>query len=118
MFHCKASGESQPGNRVDDLYEVCGQAVKSSVWIRTEQLLNRLRHRATLPSVTGYLRGDEDAAARILAVQNRQQTQSEIYIVQPMVQKHGRGDDISNLLAAARDYLLQGGIEVFGVIGS
>jgi superfamily II DNA or RNA helicase len=118
MFHCKASGESQPGNRVDDLYEVCGQAVKSSVWIRTEQLLNRLRHRATLPSVTGYLRGDEDAAARILAVQNRQQTQFEIYIVQPMVQKHGRRDDISNLLAAARDYLLQGGIEVFGVIGS
>jgi len=118
MFHCKASSESQAGNRVDDLYEVCGQAVKSSVWIRTEHLLARLRHRTTLPSVTGYLRGDEDAAARILAMQNRQQTQFDIHIVQPMVQKEGRHADISNLLAATRDYLLEGGIESFGVIGS
>jgi hypothetical protein len=45
MFHCKASGAAQAGNRVNDLYEVCGQAVKSSVWIRTDQLLARLKHR-------------------------------------------------------------------------
>ena len=118
MFHCKASGEPQAGNRVNDLYEVCGQAVKSSVWIRTEHLLARLRHRTTLPSVTGYIRGDDDTAARILALQARQQTQFEIYIVQPSVMKDERHANISNLLAATRDYLLQGGIESFGVIGS
>ena len=118
MFHCKASSEPQAGNRVDDLYDVCGQAVKSSVWIRAEHLLARLRHRTTLPSVTGYVRGDDDTTARILALQARQQTQFEIYIVQPSVMKEGRHANISNLLAATRDYLLQGGIESFGVIGS
>jgi hypothetical protein len=118
MYHCKASGGPQAGNRVDDLYEVCGQAVKSSVWIRTEQLLARLRHRTTLPSITGFVRGDEDAAVRILALQARQQTQFEIYIVQPSVQRQGRNANISNLLAATRDYLLNGGIDTFGIIGS
>jgi hypothetical protein len=118
MFHCKGSKEQQPGNRVEDLYEVCGQAVKSCVWIRPEHLLARLRHRSTLNSITGYLKGDEDTAGRILAQQFRQQTQFEMYIVQPGVMKFGRNAIVSNLLAAARDYVRQGGIECFGVIGS
>ena len=118
MYHCKASGEAQPGNRVADLYDVCGQAVKSSVWIKTDELLARLKHRTTLPSITGFIRGDEDAAARILAIQVRQQTQFEIHIVQPAVLRQGRNDVISTLLAGTRDYLLNGGIEAFGVIGS
>lgn len=118
MFHCKASSRAQAGNRVDDLYEVCGQAVKSSVWIRTEHLLARLKHRTTLASVTGYVKGDEDTVERILDQQNRQQTQFEIFVVQPMVMRTGRHENISNLLAATRDYLLNGGINSFGVIGS
>ena len=118
MFHCKASNTARPGNRVADLYEVCGQAVKSSVWIRPEPLLSRLHHRNTLPSVTGYVKGDEAAANRILAQQVRQQIQFDMYIVQPGVMREGREIAISNLLAATRHYLAQGGIDIFGVIGS
>jgi superfamily II DNA or RNA helicase len=118
MFHCKASGGPQPGNRVDDLYDVCGQAVKSSVWLRPDQLLARLRHRATLNVVTGYVKGDEESANRILSQQARQQVQFDMYIVQPGVLKEGRTAALSNLLAGAQYYLAQGGIDVFGVIGS
>jgi superfamily II DNA or RNA helicase len=118
MFHCKASGSAQPGNRVNDLYDVCGQAVKSCVWVRPDQLLTRLKHRATLDSVTGYVKGNEEEANRILAQQARQQVQFEMYIVQPGVMKENRAGDLSNLLAAARYYLLQGGVITFGVIGS
>ena len=107
-----------PGNRVDDLYIVCGQAVKSCVWIRPEQFLNRLRHRVTLRGVPGYVLGDEAAANRILSQQARQQIQFDMYIVQPGVLKGGRAADLSNLLAATRYYMSQGGIDVFGVIGS
>jgi hypothetical protein len=39
MYHCKASSEPQPGNCVEDLYEVCGQAVKSNIWIGTDHSL-------------------------------------------------------------------------------
>jgi superfamily II DNA or RNA helicase len=118
LFHCKASGELQSGNRTDDLYVVCGQAIKSCVWIRPEQFLARLRHRATLGGVHGYVKGNEEAANRILSQQARQQTQFDMYIVQPGVRRQGRAVDLSNLLAATRYYLAQGGIDTFGVIGS
>ena len=118
LFHCKGSGAADPGNRVDDLYDVCGQAVKSSVWLRPDQLLDRLKHRATLDSVTGYVKGNEATANDLLSQENRQQVQFEMYIVQPGVMKEGRSDALSNLLAAARFYLVQGGVEIFGVIGS
>lgn len=118
QFHCKASGEVQSGNRTDDLYVVCGQAVKSCVWIRPEQFLARLRHRATLRGVPGYVKGNEEAANQILSQQARQQIQFDMYIVQPGVRREGRAVDLSNLLAATRYYLAQGGIDTFGVIGS
>jgi superfamily II DNA or RNA helicase len=118
LFHCKASGGPRPGNRVDDLYVVCGQALKSCVWIRPEQFLARLRHRATLRGVPGYVLGNEAAANRILSQQTRQQTQFDMYIVQPGVLRDDRAVDLSNLLAATRYYMSQGGIDIFGVIGS
>lgn len=46
MFHCKYSGSAQPGARVDDLYEVCGQTQKSIRWREhPDLLLARLRKR-------------------------------------------------------------------------
>ena len=118
LFHCKGSGAANPGNRVDDLYDVCGQAVKSSVWLRPDQLLDRLKHRASLDTVTGYVKGDEATGNELLSQENRQQVQFEMYIVQPGVMRDGRTEALSNLLAAARFYLVQGGVDVFGVIGS
>jgi superfamily II DNA or RNA helicase len=118
LFHCKGSGADNPGNRVNDLYDVCGQAVKSSVWFRPDQLLDRLKHRATLNGVTGYVKGNEATANDLLSQENRQQVEFEIYIVQPGVMKEGRSEALSNLLAAAQFYLVQGGVDIFGVIGS
>ena len=118
LFHCKASGGLRSGNRTDDLYVVCGQAVKACVWIRPEQFLARIKHRATLPGIPGYLKGDEALSNKILSQQARQQIQVDMYIVQPGVMREGRAVDLSNLLAATRYYLVQGGIDTFGVIGS
>jgi hypothetical protein len=33
FYHCKYSGGAEPGQRIDDLYEVCGQAQKSIRWM-------------------------------------------------------------------------------------
>ena len=118
LYHCKASAEAQAGNRTADLYVVCGQAVKSCVWVRPDQFLVRLRHRAALRSVLGYIKGDETQANRILSQQARQQVQFDMYIVQPGVLKEDRATELSNLLAATRYYMSQGGIDAFGVIGS
>lgn len=118
MYHCKASEVADPGNRIKDLEIVCAQAIKSCVWIRPENFLARLKHRATLGSVPGYQKGDEATAAQILTPQVQRQIQFDTYIVQPGVMREGRTEALSNLLAAARDYLADVGINAFGVIGS
>lgn len=33
LYHCKASGGRKAGARVDDIYEVCGQTIKSLIWL-------------------------------------------------------------------------------------
>ena len=38
LYHCKGSGGSKPGDRVDDLFEVCGQAIKSTKWRNKRRL--------------------------------------------------------------------------------
>ena len=88
------------------------------MWVNSDRLLERLKYRVTLDMVTGYLKGDEDTAGQLLSPESRQQIQFEIYIVQPGVMKENRRADLSELLAAARYYLAQGGVDVFGIIGS
>ena len=99
-----------PGNRVKDLEIVCAQAIKSCVWISPEQFLAQSGYRATLPSVPGYHKGDEATAIEILTPQIQQQIQFEAYNVQPGVMRQGRTEPVSNLLAAARDFLKGAGV--------
>jgi len=116
MYHCKASGGDNAGNRVEDLEEVCAQAIKSCVWLLPDQFLNRLRYRRTLASIPGYQKGTEADAVRILT-ERPQQIQFRVHIVQPGVVREGRTNAVSNLLAAARNYLI-GSVNEFRIIGS
>jgi superfamily II DNA or RNA helicase len=45
LYHCKGSGGPDPGDRIDDLYEVCGQAIKSLQWRTQKRLVNKVRDR-------------------------------------------------------------------------
>ena len=118
MYHCKASELAEPGNRSKDLEIVCAQAIKSCVWVSPEHFQEQLRHRATLSSVPGYYKGDEAVVAEILTPQAQQQIQFDTFIVQPGVLREGRAERLSNMLAAARDFLKEAGVLDFGVIGS
>lgn len=48
LVHCKYSTSSVPGARLNDLYEVCGQAIRSAKWRQkgASPLLNHLAQRA------------------------------------------------------------------------
>ncbi|MCX4429045.1 hypothetical protein [Streptomyces mirabilis] len=48
LVHCKYSRKPTPGTRVEDLYEVCGQAMRSAKWRRQNALplLDHLHDRA------------------------------------------------------------------------
>ena len=65
LFHCKASSARNPGERVDDLYEVCGQAVKSARWVDRKLMLGRLEERAARGSI--FLRGSLEQARNLLS---------------------------------------------------
>ncbi len=45
FFHCKASSQSNAGVRVDDVYEVLGQAQKSIRWIQKTSLFEEIKSR-------------------------------------------------------------------------
>ena len=45
FFHCKKQNGDEPQCSVDDLYEVCGQAVKSAVWANKKLLVRQLSKR-------------------------------------------------------------------------
>lgn len=54
FFHCKFSSEKQPGSRVEDLYEVCGQAQRSARWRHDiQKLLENLLRRDSIRVASG-----------------------------------------------------------------
>jgi hypothetical protein len=57
FFHCKFSSEDAPGNRVEDLHELFGQAVRSARWTDSgacwRELARRVHSRATTTIVGG-----------------------------------------------------------------
>lgn len=36
LYHCKYSSAPEPGSRIEDMYEVCGQAQRSLLWLHNK----------------------------------------------------------------------------------
>lgn len=117
LYHAKPSQGSTPGSRIDDLYEVCGQATKSFLKTnRLSQVFTRLEDRVATGS--NFLKGDL-AALRVL----KQASVSlspvhQIFAVQP-------GIDIDSLTDAMRTQIIAAELFVnkiqnarFKIIGS
>ena len=64
LFHCKASSARNTRDRVDDLYEVCGQAVKSARWVDRKLMLGRLENE---PHRARYSSGSMEQARTLLS---------------------------------------------------
>ena len=115
LVHCKFSSKDQPGARVGDLYEVCGQAIRSGTWSeRTRRLyarLNeRLRSRHARTGDYGFIRGTEEDFLRLLELGSRTRTHVRVSIAQPglsqrRVNKCDSGKKIIELLAGTEHYV-------------
>lgn len=46
FWHCKKQNNSKPNCNITDVYEVCGQAVKSVIWSNRKLLINQICNRA------------------------------------------------------------------------
>jgi superfamily II DNA or RNA helicase len=126
FYHCKYSQEATPGQRIEDLYYVCGQAQKSITWIsspekRTElftHLLRREARRQEMGASSRYELGDGDLLHTIREMSHLTHMSLKIFIVQPGVSKAAATRAQLELMSVTENYLLETYQISFGVIAS
>ena len=111
LVHCKFSSEDQPGARVTDLYEVCGQAQKSVAWRRSDlnpffrQLARRAQAKHQRTGVSPFEAGDAAALLQLQAQAQVHRRRMEIVIAQPGLSAARISRQQSDLLAAVESYV-------------
>jgi len=114
FVHCKASGGAIPGHRVDDVYVVSGQVIKSVRLIGSNRKLrDHLQRRSNLVTVAGNLN-----QVLLALVDGSKVKRYEIQLVQPGISAGQVTGGMLRPLAAARDYVLGAGCDSFTVVGS
>lgn len=109
LFHCKFSSGTLPGERKKDLYEVCGQAVRSSRLVHNPDALFRQLERREKTNRGGrptrFEKGDRKTLVSLRRRLRKLRTRFEIYIVQPGLSKAAIQADLASVLGAADTYL-------------
>jgi len=114
LAHCKFSSEEEPGGRVDDLYEVCGQAQKSVRWRRNtdlffQKLIHRERNRAKRHNQSGFIVGDINALYRLKERSRQFLVDFGVYIIQPGLLIDAASPQQLELLGSTEVYLQEVG---------
>jgi superfamily II DNA or RNA helicase len=104
LFHCKGSSERQAGERVEDLYELCGQAIKSARWVDRKLMLDGLNRRYARGSI--LLRGTIEEVRGLLS--GELPLSLQIVLVQPGLSQARLTPRGGNLLAAVDEYVYGG----------
>lgn len=118
LYHCKASGDSHAGSRLDDLYDVCGQAIRSGIWLPARRLVEQLQHRMTRPSIIGVQRGDFEEFRTAFATNERQKLRFANIIVQPGLSSAALRERPEQLLVTTKHSVLAAGFDRFEIIAS
>ncbi|GHT08445.1 hypothetical protein FACS189426_04080 [Bacteroidia bacterium] len=115
LYHCKFSSKEQPGGRLKDLYEVCGQAQRSYHWKHSpiELIKHMIRRNSTRIKQAQPTRFERGGDNELLIIMNMLQSsycdiEFNIYVVQPGIEKSKLSDDSELLtLLGATDLLLK-----------
>lgn len=112
FYHCKYSHGDRPGSRLNDLYEVCGQAEKSVSWMQdTRMIIDRMikrenqRLRSNRPS--RFEKGD---LKKLKELKNKMRvcpSKAEVFIVQPGVDSMNISTGMDRLLCGSSSYLME-----------
>ncbi len=108
LFHLKYSHGDNPGHRVSDLYEVCGQAAKSFSWANPKTKMNVINHlrKRCGDKPERFEKGDEGTLVKIHqmamlgCVLN-----TNIYIAQPGLSKSRVSDQQRAILESTEQFL-------------
>lgn len=122
LAHCKYSSDSQPGARLGDLYEVCGQAQKShkarsEVELVLRKLIRR-EHRRRNRGSSGMLVGDLTDLYNLLAEARLLDHQVTVVVAQPGASRSQLQRSHLELLGCTQLYLSQTYNSAFRVLCS
>lgn len=117
FYHCKYAHGDNPGCRLSDLYEVCGQAEKSVLWKGDMiNVLDRMKYREGKrmkdKGVSRFEKGDLKKVAYLKNKLKFVQATLDIYIVQPGVSKKQITDEMHQILCGTQAYLL----DTYGIV--
>jgi superfamily II DNA or RNA helicase len=123
FLHCKYSSDNRPGARIDDLYAVCGQAVKSVPWKgRIEKMCRLLGKRQAArearTGVSGFEVGDRSALVALRRRARYLNVTLTITVVQPGLSAAQASEAQLDLLAATASYVKETYAADLRVIGS
>ena len=111
LVHCKFSHGDKPGARIDDLYDVCGQAQKSVMWRRNDlkpffrTLDDRAKKKQDRDGVSPYEVGDINKLYEISDKAIVLPRRMEIVIAQPGLSAAKASTQQLDLLASTQSYL-------------
>jgi len=116
LYHVKGSGGVNAGDRVNDVYEVCMQAVKSQSWTPNKNSFSKKVLERTDGKPHKFLVGNKHLFSQLI---NKQKLIAfSFVIVQPGISANSISDRISYVLAATDDSLITNGYEQLRVLGS
>lgn len=123
LYHCKYAHGANPGHRVADMYEVCGQAQRSVYWKgQTAALIDHLAFRETARVAKGGVSRFERGTMKTLRLLKKKlrtlQPHFEVYVVQPGLSQAAAETAQLELLAVTEMYLKTTYEIPFGVIAS
>jgi len=109
IVHCKFASKGKVAAVVEDLYEVCGQAQKSSHWGRDFRLLfeHLARRQKKLPSPGGFARGSLKDLHRLIDRVKMLRPTFSVAIAQPGLSKSRASASQLELLGSTQVYLYE-----------
>lgn len=121
LYHCKGAGGASSGERVDDVYELAGQSVKSARFQRKDDLVRHIERRTQVRPNRGhspFLVGTRDDALNLLRSYDPISIQLTVYAVQPGIAAGGLAENVRAVMAAANDSLTSQGVDLRWLISA
>jgi hypothetical protein len=121
--HAKYSGSDEPGRRLKDLYEVCGQAQRSVRWkhFNLTYFYKHIKRRQEQWRSRGYSRFLKGSIKDLAAIKDKSRTtpiKFHVVIVQPGLSKEQINDEGLKLLGSTALYVKKTTMADLSVIGS
>ncbi len=126
FYHCKRSHSSTSGQRIEDLYEVCGQAQKCVSWMATAErqtdifthLLRREERQVGKGEPSRIELGDAVLLRLIRDISRVRPMKLKVFIVQPGLSKQNASRAQLELLSVTDNHLMETYQIEFGIIAN